>query len=369
MSRREYRTAAKQQRGVALIMVLLVVALVATLAVSMGGKLQLQITRTKNLQDSEQGYWYLQSAEALVRQVLIMELNASEGKVHLGQNWAQQDSAFPVDGGMIQGKIRDLRGCFNLNSLNSDGPTMSEHERRKTQLRTLLLQLEVEAYSADTIVDSLVDWIDKDDLITGTYGAEDADYESLPYPYRAGNTPLVHVSELRLIRGVTRDIYRKVKPYVCVIPDNFDGKINVNTIPVEQPELLVAVLQGEINTMAAIDILVNRPEDGYDEVSEFSAENAVSDAMQRLARERQSDTGLNDDNESDSGIPNLSDDDDEDASENGEADTGLLDDIQLESEYFELRGNVRVDDLIQSGTSIIKIENGKAEVLYRGLGN
>jgi general secretion pathway protein K len=43
-----------RQRGVALMIVLMVVALVAVLAVDMGSRLQLQIQRTMNLKDSNQ---------------------------------------------------------------------------------------------------------------------------------------------------------------------------------------------------------------------------------------------------------------------------------------------------------------------------
>lgn len=328
-----------KQQGVALIMVLLVVALVSTLAVTMGGRLQLQILRTQNLQDSEQAYWYLHSAEALVKQVLLMELEQSDGEVHLGQNWAQQNSAFPVEGGSIEGRIRDLRSCLNLNSLDasSSNATANNHERRKAQFKSLFLALEIDDYNADVMVDSLVDWIDRDSNISGTYGAEDPDYESLPTPYRAANAPLAHISELRLVRGFTRDIYQKVKPFVCAVPANSDGQININTV--QQPEVLTALFSGRLPLNEAAELLEQRPDNGYNSITDFSENPAIQAAFQTEPGEDQ---------------------------QGGQQQTAL-DDLRLTSEYFELRGRVRFGQLSQTATSIIKVDGGTASVLYRGL--
>ena len=46
----------QQQRGVALIIVLLIVALVSVLATQMGSRLQLQVKRASNIKDNNQAY-------------------------------------------------------------------------------------------------------------------------------------------------------------------------------------------------------------------------------------------------------------------------------------------------------------------------
>ncbi|RUO65945.1 type II secretion system protein K (GspK) [Pseudidiomarina planktonica] len=329
----------QKQQGVALIMVLLVVALVSTLAVTMGGRLQLQILRTQNLQDSEQAYWYLHSAEALVKQVLVMELEQSDGEVNLGQNWAQQNSVFPVEGGTIEGRISDLRSCLNVNALDasSSNATANSQERRKEQFKNLFLALQIDDYNADVMVDSIVDWIDRDTNISGTYGAEDPDYESLPTPYRTANAPLAHISELRLIRGFTREIYQKVLPFVCAIPANSDGQVNINTV--QQPEVLTALFGGRLALSEAAELIEQRPENGYNKITDFSENSAVQAALQNESGEAQ---------------------------EAGEQQTAL-DDLRLTSEYFELRGRVRFGQLSQTATSIINVDGSEVTVLYRGM--
>ena len=44
---------------------------------------------------------------------------------------------------------------------------------------------EMDSFTADTVRDSLADWLDEDDNLRG-FGAEDRDYESLPAPLLSG---------------------------------------------------------------------------------------------------------------------------------------------------------------------------------------
>jgi general secretion pathway protein K len=57
----------------------------------------------------------------------------------------------------------------------------------------------------DTIVDSILDWIDADDLHR-LHGAESDYYRGLPHPYHAKNGEIEFLDELLLVRGMTREI-------------------------------------------------------------------------------------------------------------------------------------------------------------------
>ncbi|MEX2482177.1 MAG: type II secretion system minor pseudopilin GspK, partial [Gammaproteobacteria bacterium] len=61
--------------------------------------------------------------------------------------------------------------------------------------------------------------------------AEDDYYMNLDEPYRAANRPLADVTELRLVRGVTAEIYERLAPFVVVLP--VTTAVNVNTAPLE----------------------------------------------------------------------------------------------------------------------------------------
>ncbi|WP_417658822.1 type II secretion system minor pseudopilin GspK [Pseudidiomarina sp.] len=382
-----------KQRGVALLMVLLVVALVSVMAVTLSGRLQTSVLRTGNLQQAEQAYWYWLSAEEIVTELLRTELSESDNVAHQQQMWYQQSESgnlYPVDGGAIQGKIKDLHSCFNLNSLraadrddsgssnagsnngtnagtnaDTDGETDAEEEgssgagtaphlireRRKAQLRMLMLASSdsLEPYAADVIVDSLADWLDDDDTIDGSYGAESVDYQSLQFPYSAANNWLTHVSELRLIRGVSAKIYQQIKPYVCVIPRDNTLQINLNTVDDDQPELLHAVTLGGMSMDDANSFLSSRRAEGYESMDDARNNGALNDAATRGPR------------------PNLGGG----VTPNGvSAETigGVLDDLDVKSKYFQLNAKIGYGDLVMAAESQFLITSETAKVLYRGAG-
>jgi len=101
----------------------------------------------------------------------------------------------------------------------------------------------------EQLVAAILDWADTNDQMYqragASRGAEDNEYESLPDPYRRKDCPYDSIEELRLVRGVGEDFWS-----AFVDPDPFDpnqrtltvwgqGKINVNSAP---PRVLAAVI-------------------------------------------------------------------------------------------------------------------------------
>ena len=188
------RHSLKRQHGVALMIVLMIVALVSVLATEMGTRLQLQIQRTANIKDNNQAYWYGVGAEAFARKSIQTLIEETGDKILLSQPWAQP-IAYPLENGGLEAELKDLQACFNLNAIlqgeststgsNSD----SDITEAMAAFHTMLLALEVDGiddYTADTVRDSLADWIDSDDNMR-PYGAEDSEYESKEFPYLAAN--------------------------------------------------------------------------------------------------------------------------------------------------------------------------------------
>ncbi|EGN74715.1 type II secretory pathway, component PulK [Idiomarina sp. A28L] len=328
MSLRAYR----RSRGFAIITVLLVVALIAVLAMQMSGRLRMQVARIASSDYAEQAYWHWMSAEALVRQVLLVELAEDEGHTNLSQNWAIQQGPFPVRGGLIAGRIRDLHSCFNLNSLYTDDPANAQFLLAEAQYRALLSALEVDEFAAERLTSTLIDWLDKNRELHSTLGAEDPDYESLPQPYQAANNLLSHVSELRQILGYNRDVYQLLKPYVCVIPGVTEWKLNLNTVSETQPEIVMAFFRGQLDMNAAEGLIANRPEEGYVDVDAIRQQGEIQNLVS-------GGTALNE-----------------------------LNQLTVASEYFELQAQVQYGDLEYYGFSQLRIMNGSAHVLHRSRG-
>ena len=94
---------------------------------------------------------------------------------------------------------------------------------------------------ADTIVDSVLDWIDSDETHR-LHGAESDYYMSLPNPYKAKNNKFDAVEELLLVKGMTPEILYGtgkmpgLSEFLTI--NGKAGGINVNAAP---KEVLVAL--------------------------------------------------------------------------------------------------------------------------------
>ena len=101
-------------------------------------------------------------------------------------------------------EIQDEGGKFNVNTLDVSGWSR------------LLESCGVEmGGKRDTIIDSILDWKDKDSL-KRLNGAEDDYYRSLPHPYHCRNSYFQSIEELSLVKGVTPEIYIQLVPELTV---------------------------------------------------------------------------------------------------------------------------------------------------------
>lgn len=291
-----------RQQGVALITVMLIVALASIIAAQMTTRLQTQMQRSTNISFNQQAYWYALGAEAFSKRVLIKAFKDEPDVTHLEQMWAEEGSNFPVDFGEISGEISDLQSCLNLNALHPEAKTKAEADSgagspaspatatgttgskstsgsnsssnkelpAATVLEALIVNLNIEgigSFEAEAMVNALTDWLDGNDMITGSGGAEDNDYASREFPYLAANSYLGSVNELRLIEHFTPAVILALTPYVCVLPQNPQHLININTLDVEKPELLQALLGSSLED--AQEVLSARDSSGYENVADF----------------------------------------------------------------------------------------------------
>jgi len=271
---------AKRQKGVALVVVLLIVALVAILATQMVGRLQLNVVRAQNIKDNNQAYWYALGAEEFARKSIRSLIELSPDSINLSQPWAQEFE-YPVPDGSITARLYDMQSCFNLNAINSvfdtDEPITSNSRLPSQQaFHNLLAFVIPDSFTVDTLTDSLIDWIDEDDN-PSNFGAEDADYESLSNPYLAANNPMSSKSELRLLNGIQEAVNEQwvtqLQPLVCVLPEE-NLRLNVNTVTVEQAQVLAALLGDTLDN--AQNIISDRPETGFDSLADFTSLPAVA---------------------------------------------------------------------------------------------
>lgn len=266
---------AQKQRGVALISVLLAVALCVILATEILTSQRFQVQRVQNILERQQAYWYAISSENFVKALLKRVAEDDEGVFNLDQPWAIKDMAFPVADGLIEGEITDLSACFNLNSLYYPDITDADKKQRMTLFTDLLTNLDVKSeMSHDDLAANLYDWLDEDDYPSGAVGFDGDMYTSMAFPHLSANAMLAHENELRVINGFDVEVMNQLIDKICVIPNNNQLQLNVNTIEAETPELLMAML--DIDRDKADGILSERPEKGFESIDEFFALSQVS---------------------------------------------------------------------------------------------
>jgi general secretion pathway protein K len=266
---RQHRRASpcRQQHGVALITVMLVVALATLLAVSMMRNQNISLRYADGLFSQDQAVLYTQGAEGFVQDLLARDRNNDERNKrdvdHLGEAWAKPFPPFPVPGGLVQAGLIDLQSRLNLNLLWQEGAI---NIAAQNNFKRLLANLDL----PDNLDVALIDWMDDDNEPNGADGAEEDFYTRLPQPYRAANQHLNDVSELLLIKGFTPDVVSKLRPHITTLP--LAATINVNTATPE----VIRTFTPNMTLSGAEELISHRPTDGYESVDAFLGESAFN---------------------------------------------------------------------------------------------
>lgn len=208
----------KKQKGIALLMAMLVVSIATVTAVSLVHEQSLSIRKTGNIRANDNALMYSLGLEDYAR--LFLQKDSKNSKIdHLQEDWAIGIPALPIEGGFLSGSMEDAQSRINLNSIGE-----KESEDR---LRVLCNNLDV----SPDFIPALKDWLDSDQETVDADGAEDDYYTGLDLAYRTGNRNLSDISELLLVKGVEQEMYEKLKPYITALPSA--AGLNINTIPAE----------------------------------------------------------------------------------------------------------------------------------------
>ncbi|PXF64030.1 type II secretion system minor pseudopilin GspK [Kangiella spongicola] len=292
----------QNNRGVALITVLIIFSVLSILAVQILNSQQMHVQRTANIINGARAYQYMYGAEVFATDQLSNYFKESKAeRVHRNQPWSQGAISFEIEQGLgqLEGQIRDMHSCFNINSVLMEPPSDGEEgtggnlrsgnnlgndsggARRfddtndsgmpGVDLFAKLIEphLGEETVSPQALATALKDWIDEDQEPSGIDGAEDYTYTGLEVPYRTADSLMAHTSELVVVKGFTPKIYDSIKEFICVLPTT-EGTINVNTVKPEHAELVWILLE-DVELSQVKQALEELPEDGYDQTSFFEA--------------------------------------------------------------------------------------------------
>jgi general secretion pathway protein K len=187
-----------RQRGVALLLVVWLIALLAGLVAAFAFSARVEHLQSRTF---DAGLIAGEAARAGAEYALtrIVETDPRlqwkpDGRPY---TWAYGDAKVEI-------RIVDESGKIDLNA--ADPAVMS----------ALFVVLGVERQRADRIAAAIVDWRDTDNLTQPQGGAEDPDYAEAELPYGAKDAPFDTVAEVEQVLGMTPALYAKAQPFLTV---------------------------------------------------------------------------------------------------------------------------------------------------------
>jgi len=258
-----------RSRGIALLTVLLVVSIASIIGVALIKRQWVDIRKTENTLRMNQSWLYAQGIEAWALGRLQADLKQTPTKTDSEHDiWNQPIAPTQVDGGQLSAVISDYQGRFNINSLVSTSDNPEIFQRRFEKL-LMVLDLPQE------LVYPILDWLDSDSETRYPNGVEENHYMAKDPPYRPANQAMSDVSELRLIEGITDEIYNTLVPHISALPKTSSGKtpgININTAS----ETVLRSIHVDLELEDVQSILETRAEEPFENVAAFLDHVALS---------------------------------------------------------------------------------------------
>ena len=268
----------KKASGSVLILVLIIVAIISALGVNAVNRIHSDIFNSIDASFKNQAFWYALGVESTASDLLEKKDNQN---LILNAFYPNQElPLIKVDlkNTSIEGQLKDLRACFNLNSLiriDSDKNVIA-NQPGIDHYRNLLALLSFDAFTQDQLIFSLLDWLDSNDYPDHTEGGELDFYSRLESPLRPANQLLFSFHELLTIKSYSLDILNIIEGYSCVVPESGTSVLNINSLSEKQSELLSAYTNQSLSSADAKTVILDRPPQGFATLEEFYSHPRIS---------------------------------------------------------------------------------------------
>lgn len=248
------------ERGAALLTVLLLVAVMATVSATALDRLTLATRLAGNAALAGQGRQWLNMAEQLTAVRLEDLLAADPAQTTLAGNWhgTPRTIALP-DGARVTARVTDGGNCFNLNSLTTEGQgRLTVRPSAVAQFTALMSGVGIDPNLAARIAAGSADRIDSDSV-------------ALPAGAESGSPggAMAHEAELTGVDGMTPQVAAMLRPWICALPTHHPSPLNINTLAPEQAPLLAMLAPAVLSPERARAALAQRPPGGFGGVVAF----------------------------------------------------------------------------------------------------
>ncbi len=285
MQKRSNRQVRKAKRGVALIIVLTSLAILAAFSSELSYRAYVDVRTAKNLERQVQAYFHARSAMEIARLVItsqkfvqqilgVMGMGGAHIRVEVWPFASKFVEVFSTGQLAFAGvpvlQLKDQKGVgvseggFKVVVTPEDSKVNVTKVLRPTDRHNLLLKMlallqaadipgyGVEDRNSTDLIANIIDWVDADDnktdidsngkITEGTGAGENVPYDK--YGYKVKNAKFDSVSELHLVDGMTDEVYCKLSKAITVYKTD---KVNVNEA---DPLLLKALI---CNSLSGVD--------------------------------------------------------------------------------------------------------------------
>ena len=221
-------------RGSALLSALFIMTLVAIATTTMTVQLRHSIEQTRLVLTTDQDALTAEALRYWAMGALVNPKTRAFGRDPSMLILTDAESPMPkIPGVKLSAQLFDLQALFNLNNL--------ENSKFKTPFYRLLQDILEDASKkqAFQLASAISNWV-TDAKSEHNPNKYDGFYAKQKPPYVTAHQPMASLSELRLIKGVDREVFQALFPYVTALPP--PTKININTAP---ETLLMALSQTE----------------------------------------------------------------------------------------------------------------------------
>ncbi len=296
------------ETGVALVITLIIVTLVAIIVLELNYLMRVDVHASANFRDGVKAYYLAKSGVSVVKE--LFGRNAQELEEIKNALLTGAPQTLPIGEDSASVRVIDETGKINVNALlgqanapqpsaGAQSPQLSGRSQpREAQTVSPWIQIAQDLFQRlgidPTLVGAVTDWIDVDDIPTGSGGAESSYYRGLAKPYIARNGAMETIAELRLIKGFTDEVLLKlgarrvggiVDPasnlYLTTLPLPQGGgwRVNLNTAP---PPILNSLTR-EVGQYAD-RIVQRRAQSRIEKISDLQQLGISGEALQDFQR-------------------------------------------------------------------------------------
>jgi general secretion pathway protein K len=203
MNHSAFVTGRIRQKGIALVLVLWMLSLMAIMAGGFSLSMRRQLAIVEQVKNNAEAL-ALAEAGLAIAESMMMALDQTK-------RWRADGNVYQVDYANVN---NGLEAKVRIRLLSESGK-IDINKADQILLQSIMMHAPVDEDQQNALVGAIIDWRDSDDLVH-IDGAEKKEYKSAGLSYQPRNKPFQSIEELQMVLGVNEDVYKWLEPLVTV---------------------------------------------------------------------------------------------------------------------------------------------------------